>query len=331
MNPTTDPKIESFLTNIIGCPFQLLDIAIEKIDVKSWRQLSRLAENNPDYVAGITQTIQAGAYVPPIIASRHGKGAFVALDGIHRVLAAQSARREHVSAYVIDVDDDMAELIASCANVCLNGQGLTEEERRQHFLMAARRHSSDLLQVNLRDRLLKRTMLLLAISMATGSKWIDVEVLRSRVERLGLKMPPVDDQRHATGRRTDAWLLAVARFTDEELVKFWPNLTAAPANVVQRASRELDKCTSTKQRAEKADNLLMRLNPTIRIMSQTQADLDRRAATQVRSHGAGLLKIAPRFRQLAEKYEDVRATLDALRSALSEIQDVPQEHVAQTQ
>lgn len=315
-----DQKIESFLRTIIGCPFQFIEhVMLSRINIKDTRQVSRSADNSQDYIAGITQTILLGAYVPPVILSAYHKGSYLAVDGIHRICAAQAAKRETISAYVVDADEEMLELIASTVNTYLNGQGLTEEERRVHFLMIARKQSPDLVNVNMRDRLLKRSMLLLAIATSTAFRWVEVEVLRNRVERLGLKLPPPLDGRHATGQRKDAWILALSKFTDEELVKYWANLIIAPATAIRRATSALDKCTSSQQRVAQVDNLMTRLNPTVRVISQSQDDRDRRSANQIRSHGAGLLKIADEFHRLAAKYDDVRATLEAVYLAISGI------------
>lgn len=320
-----DQKIESFLSKKIGCEFELIkQVDISKLDCKSARQLSRDYANSSDYVDGIKETMRVGAFISPVIVRRVAK-TFVVLDGIHRILASMALAYTSVPAYCVEVDDVEADLIASCINVVLNGQGLSEEERRQHFLTAARRQTADVDRVNFRDKLLRQTMAMLSISTHTARHWIAIESIRLRLARLQLKAPIAAGATSRKGEHTEAWLSAVDRFSDEELVKYWPKIIAAKAQQVLNIGKELQRETSAAAREKRIEQLMATIATSVRDLSKSAPDKDRRDAGQIRAHVGGLLKLAPRFGLLSSKYDDVRASLQALETVLIEELTQPDE------
>lgn len=317
-----DQKIEHFLSRIIGVEFELQRIKISQLDVTTIRQVSRETANNPDYISGITETMRSDGYVSPVIAVQRGKETFEILDGIHRAISARNIETETIWAYlVLNATDDEIALIAASANVSLNGQGLSELERRHHFLDHVRRLcSNDLSRFTTKawgsTSPFRRVAGVFAVSPGTARKWVAIESFKIRVGTLGLKLPPELGEARDVGARGDAWMLSVSSLTDEELQNYWRILTNATSRDIEKAARTLAHFTSSKKRTEKAQEILGKLIPSFREMSLSKADTDRREATQIRAHCAGLVKLNEKWAPLSEKYPDVLAALQSLTEAL---------------
>lgn len=322
-----DEMIEWFIGDLVGAKWDYdPKLPLASIKARGSDQFSRMVLRDENYVAGIKESAQLGAPMRPVIVARHsGTGGVLLLDGYHRVEAVRT-RQETLAAYVVvDPSPEQEMFVATTANVLLNGQGLSEEERRRHFLAALRATFGELSAVVLRKPYAVRLGHVLSIARTTARKLVEVEVFLARAAALGLKVPEFREQthNHAKGARGEMWVLTVSQLTDEELLEYWPRLVTAHPGRLKKAVLALKRHTSSQKRKEAAKELLGGLLLNVHVMSQSIADQERRAAQQIRSHGAALVKLAPQFAKLAAKYEDVERMLNALGIALLDYVTAP--------
>lgn len=117
--------------------WELVDeLPVDEIDhIGGLANQARLQPLDEEVVDRYAADMEAGALFPPIILRRAGC-ALIPVGGNHRTAAARKAKRPTLPAYLVDVDDEHAHLLAIEDNR-RHGLPLSDEERLYHAVQLA--------------------------------------------------------------------------------------------------------------------------------------------------------------------------------------------------